>query len=165
MSVVYDPQVYGADDAWLYHPWATFYLTAASFKLFGISTLIARLPYAALGLLAVGLTYALARQVAARIGVARWAAVSLVACVPFFLFMRQCRYYAPSAALGLAWLLCYRRWIVGYPRSALWLVVMGALLFHTNHGVALPFGAAAALDWWIGYRRTMGWRRPLVVAL
>ena len=165
LNLVFDPQGYGANYAWLYHPWASLYLTAAFFKLFGATTWAARAPYALLGWLGILLTYLLARGVSRRLSVRRWSMVSLVVCVPFFLYMRQCRYYAPSLTLGLAWLLAYRCWVEDRPWSTSLLVMAGALLFHTNYGVAVPFGAAAVLDWWIGYRHRMPWRRPLAVLL
>ena len=163
-NLVWDPQGYGPNYAWIYHPWGSFYLAALSFKLFGVSTLAARWPFAALGLVAVALTYLLARQASGRVAVARWAVVSLLACVPFLLHMRQCRYYAPSAAFGLLWLLAYRRWVTGRAWSLPFLIASGAILFHMNHGVALPFMAATAVDWWIAYRRNTPWPEVLTVA-
>ena len=177
LNLVWDPQGYGPNFAWIYHPWGTFYLTALSFKLCGISTLAARAPCALLGWLTILLTYRLARAVSPRVAVARWAAASVLACVPFLLFMRQCRYYAPSAAFGLWWLLAYHRWIsgtrwsLGSPHNACiargplpLVVVSGVVLFHMNHGTAMPFFAAAALHWWLFHRRHTPWREACTVA-
>ena len=50
-----------SNDVFRYHPWMQFYITAASFALFGESTFTARLPFALLGVATVVLTYYTAR--------------------------------------------------------------------------------------------------------
>lgn len=165
VNLVWLPGVHRADFAWAYHPWASFYLTAASFKMFGVTTWAARAPFALLGWLGLLLTYLLAREVSGRLSVRRWAIVSLLLCVPFLLYMRQCRYYAPTVTLTLAWLLAYWAWLQGRRGATSWMIAVGALFFHTNHGAALPTAGALFLDWWWSHRRAASWRRTARVVL
>lgn len=124
--------------AWTYHPWASFYLTAFSFLLFGQNTTAARLPSAVLGLFSIGLTAGLIRRLTGDRALSRWTAFLLVLSVPFLLHMRQCRYYAPTVFLSLwvVWaslrLWKERRW------AALELLTALLLLFHTHHGIFVP---------------------------
>jgi 4-amino-4-deoxy-L-arabinose transferase-like glycosyltransferase len=54
------------------HPWLQYYVTAASFALVGVTAFGARLPFALLGLLTVGLIYGLTWRATAN----RWTAAS-----------------------------------------------------------------------------------------
>ena len=42
---------YGEDYIWKWHPWLPFYVLAAFFKVFGVGTFVARLPFALFGML------------------------------------------------------------------------------------------------------------------
>src|SRR5581483_2460483 len=55
-------QEYGPDFVWRWSPWVQFYVAAGSMSLLGPTTVATRLPFAALGVVAVGLTYILARR-------------------------------------------------------------------------------------------------------
>ena len=52
---------------WVFHPWVQFYLAAASFAAFGVTTWAARFPFALLGLGCVVLVWRLARQLLVRV--------------------------------------------------------------------------------------------------
>lgn len=82
------------------------YVAALSFAVFGPSTWSARLPFAVMSLLTLCLYIRLCRRFCSRWGapLAVWA---LVLCVPFYLYSRQCRYYACSMFSGVAMAYCY----------------------------------------------------------
>ena len=124
--------------AWTYHPWASMYLVALSFVLFGISTVSARLPGAVMGLLSIALAYRLVRRLFGEKNLARWTAFLLTTSVPFLLMMRQCRYYAPSVLFSLWTVWAYLRFRRGRPWAALEWTASLFLLFHVNHGVFVP---------------------------
>ena len=54
---------YGQDYIWKWHPWVPFYLTALSFKLFGLNAFAARLPFALFGIATIMLTYFFTKSV------------------------------------------------------------------------------------------------------
>jgi hypothetical protein len=136
---------YDRDFVWRWSPWVQFYLAAGSMRLFGSTTLAARLPFAVLGLLAVALTYLLARRLFPPVAVARLSALLLALSVPFLLHVRQARWYAvafvlaPLCLLGLERMMARQRWGVAT------FVVAATLLFYTNYFVALGLLAAVAL--------------------
>src|SRR5262249_2354985 len=79
---------FGPDYLWRWSPWLQFYLAAGSFALFGPNTLSARLPFAVLGLLAIPLTYWLARRFLGCVNIARLSSLILATSVPFLLHTR-----------------------------------------------------------------------------
>lgn len=115
------------------HPWLQYYLTAASFAVFGQSTWAARLPFAVAGWLTILVAYLCAYDLTKDRRVAFCSATLLAASVQFLLFCRQCRYYPLIMLFGglLVWIFFNLRSI----RSALFFAVVGILLFHSH-----PFG-------------------------
>jgi len=110
---------------WVFHGWIQFYLTAASFLVWGITTWAARWPFAVLGLGSVAATWRLARTFFADRQVALLGTFFLVTSVPFLLHMRQCRYYAPMVFFSLCALLAYWQWLArGRFSGLLWLAAM-----------------------------------------
>lgn len=136
-------------EAWTYHPWASFYLTAGSFVLFGKTTTAARLPSAVLGLLSIWLVARLIRRWTGDRSLSRWTAFLLTTSVPFLLHMRQCRYYGPSVFVSLWMVWAYTRFLRERPGSTWELFGTSLLLFHVNHGVFVPvaFGLLLHLLW------------------
>jgi 4-amino-4-deoxy-L-arabinose transferase-like glycosyltransferase len=119
---------FGADHVYKWHPWLPFYLLAAFFRLFGVTTFAARLPFALLGIGCPLLVYSLATALFARRRVAIAAATLLVFSVPFLLLAKQCRYYSPATFLSLLGLYGYasgKHRIVLAPASV--------LLFYTQN--------------------------------
>ena len=85
---------FGPDLLWRWSPWLQFYLAAASFAVFGVTTFAARLPFACLGLLTVALTFFFTRRAFGSERLARLSAGLLGLSVPFLLHCRQARWYA-----------------------------------------------------------------------
>ena len=112
------------------NPWLQYYVTAASFLIFGQNTFSGRLPFALAGWLTILLAY---RLVWKRTG-SSWAgfctAVLLVGSVQFLLYCRQCRYYALSMVLTVLLVQIFLE-MKSLRQSALFaLVAIG--LFHTH---------------------------------
>src|SRR5438270_3511710 len=136
-------------------PWLQYYVTGASFVIFGKHAFSARLPFAIAGWLTVLVAYRLILQSTA----SRWAgfctASILVSSVQFLLYCRQCRYYALSMLLALLLL-----WIFLQMKSARHCVlfaVVAILLFHAHPIGSVPVIALGALT--IAYRPFFSQRR------
>lgn len=124
-------------------PWLQYYVTAASFALFGESPFAARLPFALLGLLCIALTYLLAWHATRHRWTAASAALLLTLSVQFLLYARQSRHYTLNAALTclLVWQFTrMKSW-----RDSLLFAVVAILLFH-SHPIALaPLAAMGVM--------------------
>src|SRR3989339_2020213 len=80
---------------WRWHPWLQFYVTALSFKLFGISALTARLPFALAGILFFYYWIGFVKKHGPKNRMFYFLAISLVlTSVPLLLHIRQARYYS-----------------------------------------------------------------------
>jgi 4-amino-4-deoxy-L-arabinose transferase-like glycosyltransferase len=119
---------FGPDHVYRWHPWLPFYLLAAFFRLFGVSTFTARLPFALLGIGCPVLLYLFAAALFARRRVAMAAATLLAFSVPFLILAKQCRYYSPAMFLSLLGLYGYAS---GKHRSVL--APASVLLFYTQN--------------------------------
>jgi hypothetical protein len=123
----------GPDGVWRWHTWLSFYAVAASFAMFGQTTLAARLPFALLGIGCVLLTWGLARELWRDRVAAGAAGLLLALSVPFLILSRQSRWYALAAFLALAGLLAYARIRRGQRCWTFALLVAALLLFHTHY--------------------------------
>ena len=124
---------YGPDGLWRWHTWLSFYAVAASFALFGQTTLAARLPFALCGVATVLLTWAFARELWRDRMAAGIASGLLALSVPFLILARQSRWYALAALLELAGLFAYLRISPGRRGPAWALLAAALLLFHTHY--------------------------------
>ena len=153
-------------EAWTYHTWGSFYVTAASFALLGTNTFAARLPFALMGLASIGLAYRLVQRWMQDHLLTRFFAFTLTLCIPFLLHMRQCRYYAPSVLLSLWTVWAYWRFLLREPRSAPELTCALVLLFHFNHGVFLPLLLALGFHFiWTRAYQYQGRRALMILGL
>ncbi|MBI2217422.1 MAG: glycosyltransferase family 39 protein [Candidatus Rokubacteria bacterium] len=118
---------------WTFHAWLPMYLTAASFKAFGVSTFTARLPFALAGFLMIPTLYLVGRRLFRDGRIALLACVFLTLSVPFLLHARQSRYYAIAALAGV-WMLHF---FVGTVEGRRWapvgLVAASTVMVHANH--------------------------------
>lgn len=124
---------YGRDRLWRWHTWLQFYVTAASFLVFGTNTFAARLPFALFGLATIALACLFAENLWRSRSAGIYAGVLLATSVPFLLLVKQCRYYSPSAFFVLLSLYFYHKFAQGQKKAAVWFVVSLTLLFHTHH--------------------------------
>lgn len=124
---------YGKNYLWKWHTWLPFYVTAAAFKIFGVSTLSARLPFALSGVALVFLIFFVAAFLFPARHTGFIAATLLSLCVPFLILSRQCRYYSMAALFFTAALYAYALLLRGKKGSGVFLVVSLTLLFHTQY--------------------------------
>jgi len=124
------------------HPWLQYYVAAASFAIFGESTLAARLPFALLGLFTIALVYVMVLRTGASRGAATCASALLMLSVQFLIYARQSRHYTLNAALTCLLVLQFTRlrsW-----GTSLVFAAIGILLFH-SHPIGLAAVAALGL--------------------
>lgn len=124
---------FGENGIWRWHTWLPFYLLAAFFRLFGQSTLVARLPFALCAVATVALCGPFAARLYRRREVAGPAAWLLALCVPFLLLGRQSRYYSLAALCSMLSLHGYLRWVAGERGGRRLLCLASTALFHTHY--------------------------------
>lgn len=135
----------GPHDLYVWHPWLIFYVLAGFFAVLGKGTLVARLPFALFGIATVGLTY--------RFGTSLWrtrragllAAGVLLLNVPFLVFSRQCRYYAPGMFFALLALHGYWGMLGRRRYAGVTFAVAAIALFHTHYMQYAALLAAAGV--------------------
>ena len=133
-----------AEHVWIWSPWLQFYVTAASFKLFGIGTLSARLPFALIGLVTVAFFYFAARELLRKERDARIATVILGTSIPFLLHARQARWYVLAVITSIWVLHAYTRMRERKRSSAVQIVGSSLLLFHSSYLTFLAAGGGIA---------------------
>lgn len=124
---------YGKNYIWKWHTWLPFYVTAAAYKVFGVSTLSARLPFALCGIATVFLIFFAAAFFFPTRHTGLIAATLLSLCVPFLILSRQCRYYSMAALFFTAALCAYALLLRGKKGSGVFLVISLTLLFQTQY--------------------------------
>jgi hypothetical protein len=130
------------------------YLTAASMALFGHDAWAARFPFALAGLACVSLVLFWARSAPARVQGILFLAI--LGNVSFFLFCRQCRYYALALLLSVAIAGVYERWQNrGKWKWALLLSLLFTLLYATHSLIFLSLVVAFTGDFLIFRRRRL----------
>jgi len=138
------PRLLGQDLVMVGTPWLPYYVTAASFTLFGESEWAARFPFALAGLASVALLYLFVLSATGCTRSAFAAALLLVASVQFLLYARECRSYALNMLLTVMLLWGFLR--LGLRRRDPWLAIATVLLFHVQIlPAAVALGACAAL--------------------
>src|SRR5260370_35471922 len=85
------------------HPWTQYYLTAASFLVFGENTFAARIPFAIAGWMSILFVYLFVWRLFRNRLTAFSAAALLVFSVHFLLYAKQCRFCALNMLL-VVWL-------------------------------------------------------------
>lgn len=137
-------------------PWLPYYLTAASFALFGESEWAARLPFALTALGTVALLYAVVLQTTGCTRSAFAATLVLLASTQFLLYGREARSYAPNMFLTVVALWGFLR--SNEQRRDIWFFVAIILLFYVQ---LLP--AAIGISAWALLALRRKHRAPFVV--
>jgi hypothetical protein len=143
---------YGPGYLWRWHTWLPFYLVAASFRLFGVGTFAARLPFALLGCASVLIVFLAAKELYKDQRTALVCAFMLATSIPFIILSRQCRYYSAAAFCTLVVLYAYVRTCERKKGGSILLGTALVLLFHT-HYVYFAASVAALLGHALCVRR------------
>ena len=122
-------------------PWVQYYVTAASFLVFGQNTFAARFPFALAGWMSILLIYFIVWQVTTNRWAALSAAVLLVFSVQFLLYSRQSRYYALSMLFTC--LLIWTFFQMKSLRESVLFALLAILLFHIHPIGIVPVGVLA----------------------
>jgi Dolichyl-phosphate-mannose-protein mannosyltransferase len=126
------------------HPWVQYYLTAASFLIFGQNTFAARFPFAVAGWMSILLVYLFVWRLLGNRRTAFSAAALLVFSVQFLLYAKQCRYCALNMLL-VVWLF-WSFFKMKSARDCVWFVLASVFLFHSHPYGLAPVVALGALS-------------------
>ena len=126
------------------HPWIQYYLSAASFLVFGENTFAARIPFAIAGWMSILLVYLFVWRLFGNRLTAFSAAALLAFSVQFLLYAKQCRYCALNMLL-VVWLF-WTFFKMNSARDCVLFILASVFLFHTHpYGIA-PVVALGALS-------------------
>jgi len=127
-----------ADSSWIFQPWGQFAAAAASIRVFGQTTLAARLPFALAAFGSVLLLYWIARRATGSVWIASLSCLLLLANAYWVLHGRQARYYALSSLFLLLTVLAYDRWQRGSRWGPTLFVVTAWAWFQVDYGTVWP---------------------------
>src|SRR5437899_9035470 len=126
------------------HPWIQYYLSAASFLVFGVNTFASRIPFAIAGWMSILFVYLFVWRLFGNRLTAFSAAARLVFSVQFLLYAKQCRYCALNMLL-VVWLF-WTFFRMKSTRDCVLFILASVFLFHTHpYGIA-PVVALGALS-------------------
>lgn len=151
------------DSTWRWQPWGQFLIEGISLKLFGATTLAARLPFALAGILTVLLLYQFVLTRFDSPLMACLAALLLVFNSYWILHSRQARYYSLSSLLLVLTLMAYARWQWGGRWGSAAFVAAAWCWFQVDYGTLWPVLLVLFVDAFIAQRRRP-WR-PFLVGL
>jgi hypothetical protein len=150
---------------WRWSPWLQIYVTAAAFRLGGLTTYAGRFPFAVLGLACIFLVYYLVSRNFGDRTWAFWSAALLTSSVPFLLYARQCRYYSLGALLALMSLYAFEEEWQERFLPALLLCLSVGLLFYTNYLLFFSYLVPALLAAIWLYPQRMPLKRTAIIIL
>jgi len=142
------------------HTWVQYYLTAASFLIFGENTFAARLPFAIAGWMSILFVYLFVWRLFGNRLTAFSAAALLVLSVQFLLYAKQCRYCALNMLL-IVWLF-WTFFKMKSGRDCALFVLASVLLFHSHPYGLAPVAALGAMS--LIYRPFATQRRWVLLA-
>jgi 4-amino-4-deoxy-L-arabinose transferase-like glycosyltransferase len=124
-------------------PWLQYYVTAASFVLFGQSTFAARFPFALFGCLTLVFVYRIICNVTADRRAALCATILMIGSVQFLLFCRESRYYAVEMLLTCLLIDAFLQ--LRSAGRAIGFTIVAILLFHAHPIGIVPVVALGLL--------------------
>ena len=128
------------------------YVAGVSMKVLGPSAFAARLPFAIMGVALMSfIVIAVMRSGLGIVDSAIWY-LAFLGNTSLFLFLRQCRYYAPSILLTVLTVFLYLKW-KGGKRRLVGIGLLIALLFASNYMACVALLACLGVDYLIWKRR------------
>ncbi len=142
------------------------YVAAPFLKLFGENAFAARFPFALFGLATVGLLCWWVWKWRASALSASLFAAALLFNVSFFLYARQCHYYAPATFFFCAIAYGYLHWN-GDRRKLAAVSLCAALLMSLNYSFYVLLAACLGMDYWVWQRkeRRLAWADWAILAV
>lgn len=122
---------------WIGDTWVQYYTIALSFKLFGVNTWSARLPFILAGFFTIILLYLFTVRWMNSKAMGLISILLLGTSVPFLLHSRQARYYALVIILCFAIFYCYHR-VIEEKKGYFCLAFLFTALSWANHAAFIP---------------------------
>src|SRR5947209_8121979 len=148
-------------------PWLQYYVTAASFALFGENTFAARFPFAVAGWMTILVVYRLIWKTTADRRAALCGSILMICSVQFLLFCRQSRYYTLATLLTCILLGIFLQ--MQSLGKAVAFAICAILLFHAHPVGIVPVLALGGLTLvdskFFGQRRWYWTTLPVILAL
>jgi len=119
------------DYLWKWQPWLQHYLIALGYLIFGINTFAARFPFAASGILVIIVLYFFVTKLFKNKELADISLVLLIAFVPFYLYVRQARYYSLAMLFSILALYAYLKLIDDEKYSKFYFIFSNVILFYS----------------------------------
>lgn len=129
-------------------PWAQYYLTAASFAIFGQNSFTARLPFIIISIFSFYVIWKLVRRITGDGSTATLTVWMCALSVPFILFSYQCRYYALASFSGLVFVYAaYELWVrkAVRARDGIAFILSGTVFFYANYVMFVAFYGSVAI--------------------
>ena len=149
---------------WKVDPWVQNYLMAASFKLFGINTWSARLPFVLSGFLTLVILFIFCIRHLGSKKIGLFSILLMGTSVPFLLHARQARYYGLVILLSFAVFYLYHR-VVEKKKGYIWLGIVSLALSLTHHVVFIPIFGAVCLSALFIDRREIKWKHFILMSI
>lgn len=130
-------------------PWAQYYLTAASFAVFGQSSLSARLPFILISILSLPLIYCLVLEITGKKRVAFLTLLILSLMVPHILFAYQARYYALTTFTSLLLVFCTLKLLEPKLWPKIGFITAGTIYFYANYVSFVAFFIATIVAFFV----------------
>ena len=137
-----------------WHPWLSYYVTALSFKVLGVSTFSARFPHVLFGLFTIFLLYFFVRANTGSVQTAFLAVWLAMTSPAFFIMAKQCRYYSMIMFFTLLCVNEYLASVKGERRNFLGMAACLAALYYTQSVYAAITGAAILAHWLLYSRKS-----------
>ncbi len=124
---------------WTFSPWIEHYLAAVGITFFGDTVFGARFFFAVFGILTVGLLYKISKELFGNVLISVLLSFHLIFSLPFFLYIRQTRYYSPACFFStvVVWLLILKLKNKWKNSHTILFIMSSLLLFFTNYVVWL----------------------------
>lgn len=126
-------------------PWLQYYLAAFSFKLFGVSSFTARLPFVAISVFSLLVFYFLVLKSFNNQRLAFLSSFAASLSVPFVLFLFQSRYYSLTVLSGLLMAVSSFGLMEKKYAPKILFIISSVLLFYSNYVVFAAFYVALAV--------------------
>ncbi|MBF0318573.1 MAG: glycosyltransferase family 39 protein [Nitrospirae bacterium] len=125
------------DSVWVYSPWLSLYITAASFAIFGENEFAARLPFAVFGFLSVMFLFYLVWDIFKDRQMALITLLLSVTSEVLILHSRQCRYYSVAIFMQVLFIFAFYL-LIKRKRAGIVLIVISLTCQFYNNYMFVP---------------------------
>lgn len=130
------------------------YLAALSIWLFGPTSFAARIPFALIGMSLMCLVVWVLKKIKVPNLDSFFLYLAITGNVSLFLYLRQCRYYAPTILFVSLIILLYATWDTHRKKNLLWIILIFPMLFSANYMACAALFISLVFDYFIWKRRS-----------